>query len=274
MNVAEPCSACATVVAIWGMGVLIGLVIVLVVGVVAVVVWVTVVVVVLVVGVVVVLVVGVVVVLVVVVVFVVLVVVVFVVLVVVVFVVVVVVVCTGVVVVVVVVAVVGVVVVVVTGGGGTATIGGSEAAVVDSVVVLVVVVTGGGGGGVVTGLPVPVTPCRPPLLVGVLVVVVVVVPAGTSGFPLPWGPVGLLLLGRCPSTGLWPCSAAPATVPLPGSAALAFSETRADRFPPGMAGPLKTWPSVPRPVSGPLPVAAKSTAMIAAGMRMATSDAP
>lgn len=63
-------------------------------------------------------------------------------------------------------------------------------------------------------------------------------------------------------------------MPLPGSAGLEFSETRAERLPPGIAGPLKTWPKVPKPVSGPFPVATNSTAMIAAGMRMATSDAP
>jgi hypothetical protein len=102
-------------------------------------------------------------------------------------------------------------------------------------------------------------------------VVVLVVPTGVApeppGDPPPPG-VGW------PSTGLWPRSAAPAAVPLAGSAAFAFRETRAERLPPGTAGPLKTCPSVPRPVSGPLPVAAKRTAMIAAGMRMATSDAP
>jgi hypothetical protein len=55
---------------------------------------------------------------------------------------------------------------------------------------------------------------------------------------------------------------------------LEFNETRAERLPPGMAGPLKTWPRVPSPWSGPLPVATKRTTMIEAGMRMATSEAP
>jgi hypothetical protein len=103
----------------------------------------------------------------------------------------------------------------------------------------------------------------------------VVVPGpagGTPGPPSAGDPPPLP--DDCPITGLWPRKAAPAAVPLAGSAALAFRETRAERLPPGTAGPLKTWPSVPRPVSGPPPVAAKRTAMIAAGMRIATSDAP
>jgi hypothetical protein len=94
----------------------------------------------------------------------------------------------------------------------------------------------------------------------------------TRGPPGPGVPPALP--DDCPITGLWPRSAAPAAVPLAGSGDFEFKETRAERLPPGTAGPLKTWPSVPSPVIGPLPVAAKSTAMIAAGIRMATSDAP
>jgi hypothetical protein len=55
---------------------------------------------------------------------------------------------------------------------------------------------------------------------------------------------------------------------------LEFAETRADRLPPGIAGPLKTWPNVPSPPSGPLPVTKNSTTTIEAGIRIATSDAP
>jgi hypothetical protein len=103
----------------------------------------------------------------------------------------------------------------------------------------------------------------------------VLVPGPAGANPGPPGPGEPPTLPEGdPITGLWPRNAAPAAVPLAGSAALAFSETRAERLPPGTAGPLKTWPSVPRPVSGPLPVAAKRTAMIAAGMRIATRDAP
>jgi hypothetical protein len=104
-------------------------------------------------------------------------------------------------------------------------------------------------------------------------VVDVVVPGVAGGVPVGPGP-GEPLAEGWPITGLWPCNAAPAAVPLLGSACLGFNETRADRLPPGIAGPLKTWPRVPSPVSGALPVTTNRTAMIAPGMRMATSDAP
>ena len=48
------------------------------------------------------------------------------------------------------------------------------------------------------------------------------------------------LLDGWPITGLWPRSAAAPTDPLPGRAGLEFKETRAERLPPGMAGPLNT----------------------------------
>lgn len=67
----------------------------------------------------------------------------------------------------------------------------------------------------------------------------VVVPGAAGAAPEGRGPCEPPPDG-CPITGLWPCSAAPAAVPLLGNAALGFSDTRADRFPPGMAGPLKT----------------------------------
>jgi hypothetical protein len=169
--------------------------------------------------------------------------------------------------------------VVVTGGGGTATIGGSDAAVVVSVVVVldvVVVVVGvfpGARGGGLPPVPAPAPDplwSRPPPLTAELEVLVVRLSGATGD---PWGP-GEPLVGGWPMTGLWPWSAAPAAVPLPGRVGLEFSDTRADRLPPGMAGPLNTWPRVPSPWSGPLPVTANSTAMIEAGIRMATSDAP
>jgi hypothetical protein len=109
----------------------------------------------------------------------------------------------------------------------------------------------------------------------VVVELEVLVPELAGVTPEPRGPGGPPgPADDCPMTGLWPRSAAPAAVPSAGSADLAFSGARAERLPPGTAGPLKTWPSVPRPVSGPFPVAANRTAMIAAGIRMATSDAP
>lgn len=94
----------------------------------------------------------------------------------------------------------------------------------------------------------------------------------------PWDPADLCSgagpLLVCPITGLCPRSAAAPAPPLPGSAGLELSDTRAERLPPGIAGPLNTCPNVPNPPSGPLPVAKNSTAMIEAGMRTATSEAP
>ncbi len=66
-----------------------------------------------------------------------------------------------------------------------------------------------------------------------------VVPGPAGAAPEGPGP-GELPPDGWPRTGLWPCSAAPAAVPLLGSAGLLFSDARAERFPPGMAGPLKT----------------------------------
>jgi hypothetical protein len=77
-----------------------------------------------------------------------------------------------------------------------------------------------------------------------------------------------------PTSGLCPRSAAAPTVPLPGRAGFELVTTLADWLPPGMAGPLNTWPSAPMPCSGPPPVTAKSATMIAAGMRTATREAP
>lgn len=77
-----------------------------------------------------------------------------------------------------------------------------------------------------------------PVVGAEVLVLVLVVPTGDAPGPRSPGdpPAG----DDCPSTGLWPRSAAPAAVPLAGSAALAFRETRAERLPPGTAGPLKT----------------------------------
>jgi hypothetical protein len=103
------------------------------------------------------------------------------------------------------------------------------------------------------------------------------VPRPSGATAVPWG-AGLRngdgALPVCPITGLCPRSAAAPAPPLPGRAGLEFSDTRAERLPPGIAGPLKTCPNVPSPPSGPLPVAKNSTAMIEAGIRTATSEAP
>ena len=105
-----------------------------------------------------------------------------------------------------------------------------------------------------------------------------VVPRCSGATAMPWGPAearnGDGAPPVCPITGLCPRSAAAPAPPLPGRAGLELSDTRAERLPPGIAGPLKTCPNVPSPPSGPLPVARNSTTMIEAGMRTATSEAP
>jgi hypothetical protein len=171
------------------------------------------------------------------------------------------------------------VVVVVTVGGGTATIGGSDAAVVVLVVVVVVVVLvgvvagGGGGDGWLPAPPVlpaaPMPPCRaPPLEAGG-----VLEPSFNGATAEPCG-VEAGATRVPPTNGLWPLSAAAPTVPLPGSAGLELVATLAERLPPGIAGPLNTWPSAPSPCRGTPPVTANSTPMMAAGIRTATRDAP